>query len=89
MSNTEIITVSGGFHNVNEITIRVKVDPRWGIKLSQGQNKRLGKHMCGVKGCICGMHHGWVVDGVNRGDLSDAIINADVDAYLSSSVNKK
>jgi hypothetical protein len=88
MSHTKQVTVSGGFHKADEITIRAKVDPRGGIKLSQGQAKRLGNHMCGVKGCICGMHHGWLVSGVSRNDLSEALADAGADAYLNSSRNR-
>lgn len=88
MSNTKQITVSGGFHNVGDITLRAKIDPRGGIMLSAGQAKRLGDHMCGVKGCICGMHHGWVIDGVTRGDLAEALMDANADSYLNSSRNR-
>jgi hypothetical protein len=88
MSNTKTITVSGGFHNADDITIRAKVDPRGGIKLSQGQVKRLGDHMCGVKGCICGMHHGWLVRGVSRNDLSEALADTDANTHLNSSRNR-
>lgn len=88
MSNTKQITVSGGFHDADEITIRAKVDPRGGIKLSQGQAKRLGDHMCGVKGCICGMHHGWLVSGVSRNDLSEALADASYNSALNSSRNR-
>ena len=85
---TTLVTVSGGFHNAREINIRAKVDPRGGIKLSEGQAKRLGNHMCGIKGCICGMHHGWLVDGVTRDELSEAISEANADRYLNSSRNR-
>lgn len=88
MSTTKTITVSGGFHNASEITIRAKVDPRGGIKVSVGQAKRLGRHMCGVKGCICGMHHGWLIDGVSRSELSEALADAHADSYLNSSRNR-
>lgn len=88
MANTTLVTVSGGFHNAGEINIRAKVDPRGGIKLSDGQAKRLGNHMCGMKGCICGMHHGWLVEGVSRGDLSEALADANADHYLNSSRNR-
>ena len=88
MTNTVTFTVSGGFHNASEITMRAKVDPRGGVVLSQGQAKRLGDHMCGVKGCICGMHHGWLVDGLSRGDLAEALMDANSDRYLNSSRNR-
>lgn len=88
MSNTKQVTISGGFHNAAEITIRAKVGPRGGILLSQGQAKRIGNHMCGMKGCICGMHHGWLIDGVSRGELSEALLEAHADTYLNSSRNR-
>jgi hypothetical protein len=88
MSKTKQITVSGGFHNAGDITIRAKIDPRGGIKLSAGQAKRIGSHMCGIKGCICGMHHGWVIDGVSSGDLAESIADANADSYLNSSRNR-
>ena len=88
MSTTKQITISGGFHNAGEITLRARVDPRGGIKLSEGQARRLGRHMCGVKGCICCMHHGWLVEGVSRRELSEALLDANADAYLNSSRNR-
>jgi len=86
--STKQITISGGFHNAGAITIRAKIDPRGGIVLSQGQAKRIGSHMCGVKGCICGMHHGWVVEGSDRGELSEAFNEADIKSFLNSSANR-
>ena len=88
MKTTKKITIGGGFHNASEITIRAKIDQRGGIVLSQGQAKRIGSHMCGVKGCICGMHHGWEIDGSDRGELSEAFNEADVKSYLNSSQNR-
>lgn len=88
MTKTQTFTVSGGFHSAGEITMRAKVDPRGGIQLSSAQARRLGDHMCGIKGCICGMHHGWVVDGVSRNDLSEALMDANAERYLNSSRNR-
>lgn len=81
------ITVSGGFHNAGVIAMRLKADPRGGVLLSQWQAKRLGDHMCGIKGCICGMHHGWEVEGVATNDLAEAIQDAGAERYLNSSRN--
>lgn len=80
---TKNITISGGFHNVNPITLRAQVDTRacGGVTLSVGQVKRLRRHMCGIYGCICGMHHGWVIEGSDRGELSEAINEVDVEEY--------
>lgn len=58
------IRLSGGFHNRPEITINVKSDGA--VKdwergntafyelLTEYQRKRLEKHFCGIKGCMCG-----------------------------------
>jgi hypothetical protein len=73
---TIAINISAGFHNAVAITVRAKVDPRGGIKLSTGQAARINRHMCGVKGCICGMHHGWLIDGASTNDLSEAMAEA-------------
>jgi len=44
--NTKTITISGGFHNAGEITIRAKIDPRGGILISEGQAKKINKSIC-------------------------------------------
>lgn len=46
---TKKITLSGGFHNVPRIDLRVKNE-----ELSINQHKRLRNHMCGIKECVCG-----------------------------------
>lgn len=60
----------GGFHNAGAISINVTDDQARELKetdgdflglsyiLTPGQYKRLNKHFCGVRGCLCG--------GVNR-----------------------
>ena len=88
MATTKTFTVSGGFHGASEITLRAKIDPRGGIKLSAGQAKRLDGHMCGVPKCICGIHHGWLIDGVSKNDLSEAMMDVAADSYLNSSRNR-
>jgi hypothetical protein len=80
MTATTTVTLSGGFHGASDITIRAKVDTRGGIKLSTGQADRINSHMCGIKGCICGMHHGWLVDGASMSDLSEAMYEAEYNA---------
>jgi hypothetical protein len=57
---TQKITLSGGFHNVRRIDLRIKNG-----ELSEGQYKRLGNHMCGIKKCICGWR-GYELEGINR-----------------------
>lgn len=85
MTKTQNFTVNGGFHNVGEIAMRAKIDPRGGIQLSPAQARRLEAHMCTYKGCICGMHHGWLIKGVSRNDLSEALMDANAQRYLNSS----
>jgi len=88
MTTTKTISVSGGFHNIRaSVTIRAKIDPRGGAMLSQAQAKKIGNHMCPVKGCICGMHHGWEIEGSDRGELSEALNDAAARSYLDSSKN--
>lgn len=88
MTKTKMIAISGGFHNASEITIRAKIDPRGGIVLSEGQAKKISNHMCGVKGCICGMHHGWIIEGSDRGELSEALNETDARTHLNSCRNR-
>lgn len=82
------ITISGGFHNAGAITVRAKIDPRGGITLSQHQAKRIGDHMCGIRGCICGMHHGWLIEGSDRNEISEAFRDAQIQSYNNSSANR-
>ena len=88
MNKTKKITISGGFHNASDITLRVRIDPHGGIAISPAQFNRAGRHMCGVSGCICGMHHGWVITGSDRAELSEAFYAAQVTEYLNSSKNR-
>ena len=60
------VTFWGGYHNVSEISLRVPVGAYadfsfskdlsvWAYNnLSKYQIKRLDKHFCGIKGCLCG-----------------------------------
>jgi hypothetical protein len=63
------ITLSGGFHNASRITLHVKDE-----KMSEGQYKRLDKHMCGVDHCICGWR-GYDLEGIDRATFSDMLMN--------------
>ena len=85
MNAVTTVTISGGFHNASDIVVRAKVDTRGGIKLSTGQAARINRHMCGMKGCICGMHHGWLVDGASMNDLSEAMYEAEYTCLLYTS----
>lgn len=77
MSKTTTITVSGGFHNVGEMTVRVAAD-----KLSVGQYKRLSNHLCGVEGCICG-GRGAQIEGVPAAAFWDMLSDASAREYLA------
>lgn len=70
------VTVSGGFHNSADISLRIK-----GEKISAGQYKRLTNHMCGIKDCICGPRHGWEINGMQRGAFLEMLEEAN---YASS-----
>lgn len=70
-ANTTEVTVSGGFHNSADISLRVK-----GERLSGGQYKRLTNHMCGIKGCVCAPRHGWEIDGMQRGAFLEMLDEA-------------
>lgn len=75
MAEITTVTVSGGFHNSSPITLRLRAGA-----MSVGQYKRLTNHMCGIKGCICGMRHGWEVNGISLADLAEATQNAAYEA---------
>lgn len=57
------VTFSGGFHDSGDIRVRVNdkqyaqleegFEPLYDI-LSGYQFKRLSRHFCGIKGCLCG-----------------------------------
>lgn len=81
MTTTQI-TISGGFHGVADITVRAKHDAHGDIKLSSGQYKRINAHMCGVKGCICSIRHGWLIDGASRDAFVAALENAAYEASV-------
>ena len=66
---TQKITLSGGFHNASRIDLRIK-----NSELSEGQYKRLNKHMCGVNKCICGWR-GYELDGINRAIFGEILEN--------------
>lgn len=75
------ITISGGFHNARPITIRATASADGVPTLSIRQMKRISSHMCGVAGCICGMSHGWEIDGTGRAELVEALQNAQIAEY--------
>jgi hypothetical protein len=63
------IVLSGGFHNAARINLRIKDNA-----LSEGQYKRLNKHMCGVDRCICGWR-GYDLEGIDYPTFSEMIMN--------------
>ena len=60
MSKSKIIEISGGYHNVPAMRVRVPADAviRDGVDLeailSQVVFARVQRHCCGVSGCTCG-----------------------------------
>lgn len=68
------ITLSGGFHNARRITLHVKDE-----KMSEGQYKRLDKHMCGVDRCICGWR-GYDLEGIDKALFSEMLMNANYES---------
>ena len=71
------IQIQGGFHNARPITMRLK-----GPHMSIGQAKRLTKHMCPVKDCICGTRDWWVT-GAPEDIVLAAYFDADLKAYFA------
>jgi hypothetical protein len=65
------VIISGGFHNADNINLNIKND-----SISAFQYKRLIKHMCGIKKCICGPQHGWLINGLSRYDFLEMMENA-------------
>jgi hypothetical protein len=75
------IEIWGGFHNAP--AIRLQIDPAdvpthstesagWILEpgiLTNNQCARLSRHMCGISGCMCGLHHGsqWAQTSYRRG----------------------
>jgi hypothetical protein len=47
------INLSGGFHGVGGITVRPRINGR-AAYLSDSQIRRIERHFCGMKSCICG-----------------------------------
>lgn len=74
--STKTITIFGGFHQVEEITVRGKVNTDGSLKLSPRQYLRIQNHMCGHSGCPCNIDHGWEVEGVGLGELFEALTEA-------------
>jgi hypothetical protein len=62
-----LVTVSGGFHNVGPMRLRIKSGDEC---LSIGQYKRLKKHLCGMADCQCEtLKHDVSGIDLNRWDL--------------------
>ena len=70
------ITLSGGFHNVSRIDLRIKDNA-----LSLGQYKRLSNHMCGIKECVCGWR-GYDIKGISKFDFAEMVMNANYKSSL-------
>lgn len=78
---TQKITLSGGFHNVSDIEIRVKNGA-----LSIGQLNRLDKHMCGVPKCICGWR-GFELSGTDRAAFGEMLLDVERRVERKSWIN--
>jgi len=62
---TILITVSGGFHDVGEVTVRAKVREYNNANghyllavLTDTQLAKIWKHLCGMSECECGGKYG-------------------------------
>lgn len=70
-ARTTRVRVWGGYHNAFPVTVRVpsdRIPTTWTSNASwildpavttEGQRAKLRRAMCGIKGCVCGPHHGW------------------------------
>ena len=68
MVKTRIITLGGGFHNSSPINIKANIPDKIinaGYKvmvtdlidyLSENQIKKIDRHFCGIKKCMCGSY---------------------------------
>lgn len=62
MKKTVKVTLSGGFHNVGPITVKVPVEKMKKVEqdyevldlLTDYQSARVYKHFCGMEDCCCG-----------------------------------
>ncbi len=71
-----LIEIYGGFHNQTQpICVRVprEIIKGWGEhygwshlmdSLSDRTRAKVANHMCGMRDCLCGTHHGWKWDQV-------------------------
>jgi hypothetical protein len=85
MSKIRKIDVWGGFHNVMQpVTVYAKIDEKRGaIIISPHQLEKISSYMCNYSGCICGMSHGWQIEGATMAELSEAMQDAAVAAERS------
>ena len=74
------VTAHGGFHNSEAVSAFVK-----GGKLTTGQYKKLYKHFCGIKECICGGVARATIEGINRDDFKGMVETASYAVYAISS----
>lgn len=79
--------VSGGFHNVRStLTLQLKRNSEGTLVISSGQLKKYSKHLCDDKGCQCaGMRADVELEGCDRNEFCDAMIQAEVDANYKTS----
>jgi hypothetical protein len=64
MAKTKIVEFLGGFHNqMQPIRVRldaseVAVSPIGALQQNERARRKVMRHLCGIKGCMCGLHHG-------------------------------
>lgn len=65
------IKISGGFHRSPERTFLLRGD-NGRLSMSPRQARDIAKHLCGIKGCHCGWHHGVALHGAELHELRAA-----------------
>lgn len=78
MRKTLPITVSGGFHNAEDLLLRAKISPShdgawWVAELSESQLAKISRHMCGMSDCCCGGEYGDVWEAPDGWERDSAI----------------
>jgi hypothetical protein len=73
MSKTVSFEVWGGFHNMRVLKLRLKIDGKSGcVVISRGQRAKIESHICGIKGCMCGLRD-IEVFGISKQEFSYAM----------------
>jgi hypothetical protein len=64
------VTISGGFHNSPPMTLHIT-----GGRISPYQYRKIDRHMCGIRGCVCGWR-GFDLSGMARDEFLHSVANA-------------